>query len=246
MESVEAAHSEAPSSAEPKKSASAGHSIHWLPKVGRCVTKPIRNLWAKDTAFHTRLTSFVGIVAVLAGIIVPIAIAANAQPQPVVVVPKSAPKPQIKDSLSGPCPRAVVDGIQSCVLGRNSSDFLPAIRVSTTTVFTVQLYYENATKVQQDNVVVRVELPNNLKYLNGTTFLHTSVGNGLIRDGINSGGLNIGSYSPSGNAYLKFSLAVSENPALDCGENVQVVSYIVVASSGNRHAALPVTISKAC
>ena len=179
-------------------------------------------------------------------IIVPIAIAANARPKPVAATTASEPRTQIKDSLSGPCPKAVVDGIQSCVLGRTSGDFLPTAAASTSTVFTVQLYYENATKKQQHEVIVRVDVPHNLKYLDGTTFLHTSNGTSAIRDGITTGGLNIGGYSPSGNAYLKFSLAISEKSALDCGENVRIVNYIVVAASGNRHAALPVTISKSC
>ena len=179
-------------------------------------------------------------------IIVPTAIAANAPLKPVAATTASEPRTQIKDSLSGPCLKAVVDGIQSCMLGRTSGDCFPTAAASSTTVFTVQLYYENATKKQQHDVIVRVDIPDNLKYLDGLTFLHTSDGTSAIRDGITTGGLNIGGYSPSDNAYLKFSLAITEKPALDRGENILVVNYMVVAASGNRHAALPVTISKSC
>jgi hypothetical protein len=218
-------------------------------RAWRTLVKPVTLLWSKDTAFHTKLTSFAGIVAVLvavAGIIVALAVSTNAAAKPAMSTRSSTAQKPIASNTAVPCITPAIKGIRSCVLGRTDGHWLTSATVTTTKVFDVELYYQNATKEQQKNVVVRVEVPKNLKYLDGTTFLHSSDGTSSSPDGIAAGGLIIGGFLQSGDAYLKFSLVVSNPSDLHCGANIEVVNYIVVTSQGNKQAALPVTISKTC
>lgn len=100
--------------------------------------------------------------------------------------------------------------------GRPAGDgtaFSDAVRTSPGAVVQVQVSYENTGSTQQDDVVIRVpDLPEGVRYLEGSTEIANSVTGGAWNstiDGIASTGINVGSYAPGGEIYVRFNLMVS-------------------------------------
>ena len=84
-----------------------------------------------------------------------------------------------------------------------------------------QFYYRNTSDVQQDNLMIRYVLPTNLEYVTDSTVLYNShyqSGVRLKNNTITTSGINIGSYKPQGNAYIRFTVKVVDN-SLSIGLN---------------------------
>lgn len=86
--------------------------------------------------------------------------------------------------------------------------------------------YRNTSGVAQRNVIIKDILPNNLRYVPGTTILKNSnFPNGAKvvdnQPGIITDTINIGSYGPNANAYVMFTAEVVNN-SLACGHNTLV------------------------
>ena len=89
-----------------------------------------------------------------------------------------------------------------------------------------QIEYRNLLNEQADNVMIRDVLPNNLEYVQDSTYLYNaSHQSGVKLDGntVTTTGINIGSYSPNGNAYVRFTAKVV-NKNLVCGKT-QLVNW---------------------
>jgi hypothetical protein len=74
-------------------------------------------------------------------------------------------------------------------------------------VVTYKLEYQNGSSKQQGNVLIIVSIPSGSEYVMGSTYIASSETQANwqhTNDGITGHGLNIGSYAPGGNAYLKF------------------------------------------
>lgn len=83
--------------------------------------------------------------------------------------------------------------------------------------------YRNTSNQAQHNVLIKDILPNNLRYVEGTTMLKNSnYPNGAKvldnQPGIITDSINIGSYGPNANAYVTFTAEVIRN-SLACGHN---------------------------
>ena len=81
--------------------------------------------------------------------------------------------------------------------------------------------YVNLTAEIQKNVMIRDVLPNNLEYINGSTFLYNANfkdGTKLKDESITTTGINIGDYLPTGNASVIFTAMVADNVLAD-GKN---------------------------
>lgn len=96
-----------------------------------------------------------------------------------------------------------------------------------------QIEYVNLTENQVDNVMIRDILPDNMEYVAGSTYLYNSnhqTGLKLDQNTVTTSGINIGSYSAKGNAYVRFTAKVV-NKNLTCGKN-QLVNWanVTVAS----------------
>lgn len=107
--------------------------------------------------------------------------------------------------------------------------------------------YKNTGTVQQDNVVIQDTLPQGLSYVAGSSFLANSGNpNGIeTDDGVTDGGINVGSYSPNGDAYLKFSATVGNDlPA--CGPNTLRNVAKVITANGNKTDEATVTTEIVC
>lgn len=89
-----------------------------------------------------------------------------------------------------------------------------------------QIEYKNLAAEQVNNVMIRDVLPTNMEYVNGSTVLYNSnhqSGLKLDQDTVTTSGINIGSYAPRGNAYVRFTAKVV-NKTLACGSN-QLVNW---------------------
>ena len=73
------------------------------------------------------------------------------------------------------------------------------------------LSYENTGTTQQNDVVLKDELPAGIKYISGSARLTDAASpNGkVVGDGIGTTGINIGSYTAGSNAFLVFSATVN-------------------------------------
>lgn len=114
-----------------------------------------------------------------------------------------------------------------------------------------KIQYKNTGTTQQDNVVIKDQLPAGLTYENGTTQVSNSKTNSqwtpVSDNGVTAGGINIGSYAPGGNAYVKFKAKVADNDKLDnCGVNTLVNTAIASTQNGSKSDTANVTVSKTC
>ena len=85
-----------------------------------------------------------------------------------------------------------------------------------------QIEAKNNGSATIDNMVLRDILPNGLEYVAGTTKLYNKANNGLkVSDNlVADSGINVGSYGPNANVFVRFDAKVSENQKLPkCGEN---------------------------
>lgn len=84
-----------------------------------------------------------------------------------------------------------------------------------------QLTYRNTSEFVQNNVVLKDILPNNLKYVEGSTMLKNSSfpnGTKLTENNLVDNGIKIGHYGPNAAAYVMFTAEVVDN-SLACGAN---------------------------
>ena len=89
-----------------------------------------------------------------------------------------------------------------------------------------QIEYKNLTSETVENVMIRDILPNNMEYVAGSTYLYNSnyqSGVQVVEDTVTTTGINIGSYNPKGNAYVRFTAKIVDK-SLTCGNN-QLVNW---------------------
>ena len=89
-----------------------------------------------------------------------------------------------------------------------------------------QIEYKNLLNSQVNNVVIADALPTNMEYVQNSTYLY----NAQYQDGVllkdntlTTTGINIGSYTANGNAYVRFTAKVVDK-SLKCGDN-QLVNW---------------------
>lgn len=113
-----------------------------------------------------------------------------------------------------------------------------------------KIQYKNTGTVQQDNVVIKDVLPRGVSYVAGSTKLVSSASNGqyaAVADGVTERGINIGSYAPNGNAYVKFTAKVAANDQLEaCGVNTLVNKAIAETENGSKNDTANVVVTKEC
>ena len=114
-----------------------------------------------------------------------------------------------------------------------------------------KIQYKNTGSIQQDNVVIKDKLPAGVSYVNGSTQMSNSKTNGqwspVASDNVTTSGINIGSYAPNGNAYVKFKAKVVDNSKLEkCGVNTLVNTATAETDDGSKSDTANVTVSKTC
>jgi len=84
-----------------------------------------------------------------------------------------------------------------------------------------QIHFRNTSSVTVENVMIRDILPAHVSYVAGTTLLfNTNHPDGVaMPDGVTTTGINIGSYLPNGDAFVRFRARIGEASVLNCGVN---------------------------
>jgi uncharacterized repeat protein (TIGR01451 family)/LPXTG-motif cell wall-anchored protein len=108
--------------------------------------------------------------------------------------------------------------------------------------------YKNTGSVQQDNVVLKDQLPAGMTYVTGSSVLGNALHPAGIKtnDGITASGINIGSYGPGGNAWVIFSATVPAESKLACGTNTLHNVATAQTANGSKSDAADVNVSKEC
>lgn len=109
--------------------------------------------------------------------------------------------------------------------------------------------FTNTSGIELKNVVVGDVLPSNQTYIAGSTMLaNATFPNGTeANDGITTGGLDIGNYSPGANAFVKFKAKVAGAEQLQCGTHNMVNKAVVQPKDEqSKEDTASVTTSKPC
>lgn len=91
-----------------------------------------------------------------------------------------------------------------------------------------QIEFQNLSNAQVDNVMIRDVLPKNVEYVAGSTKLyneHYPNWTKIDQDNLVTTGINIGSYKPKGNAYIRFTGKVVNKSLTGCGAIDQLVNW---------------------
>jgi len=109
--------------------------------------------------------------------------------------------------------------------------------------------YKNTGGVTQQNVIVKDALPAGLTYVAGSTILANGdhPDGASVTDGVTTTGINIGTYAPSLNAWVRFSAKVAANDKLPvCGVNTLKNLGSVETGAGTKQDDATVTVSRSC
>lgn len=100
-----------------------------------------------------------------------------------------------------------------------------------------RLVYTNTGTEQQNGVTISDKLPAGESYVSNSTMIANSVTGGKYQatsEGLTTTGLNIGSYAPNGNAYLKYSAKIADAKDLQCGVNALTNTATVYTDNGSK------------
>lgn len=112
------------------------------------------------------------------------------------------------------------------------------------------LGYKNTGETQQNNVIMRDELPQGVSYVAGSTYLKNAANPSYtkVSDNLTTAtGININGYTPGSNAYVKFTAKVSDNSQLPtCGTNTLTNRVHTTVDNGYLEDTADVTVNKEC
>jgi len=112
------------------------------------------------------------------------------------------------------------------------------------------LEWRNRSEGRQDNVSLKMLLPDGVTLMPGTSVLVNGkdTEGAEIGDGLGaSTGINLGSYGPGASFFIQFTLHFSAAPSVTCGRNVMPISAYRFAFEGPQlHESVPITHLVAC
>lgn len=109
--------------------------------------------------------------------------------------------------------------------------------------------YKNTGTTEQKNVLVKDVLPQGVSYIAGSTILKNAnfPSGKTVSDNLTNGtGINVGTYLPGGNVFLKFTAKVAGSDQLVCGVNTFHNVVTIETSNGSKEDSANVTVSKTC
>ncbi len=113
-----------------------------------------------------------------------------------------------------------------------------------------QIEYKNTGSVNQEDVVIKDQLPDSVTYIPGSTHVANPGSNGewvkLSSNKVVTSGINIGTYGPGSNAFVSFKATVVDAEKLKCGLNTIVNKATVVTRDGEKSDNATVTVQRVC
>lgn len=132
--------------------------------------------------------------------------------------------------------------------GKNNWQENLAVKAEQTVDYRVE--YKNTGSAQQDNVVVKDQLPAGMTYVAGTSKLYNTKNPSgkVLTDGIvSSKGVNIGSHAAGANSFVVFQAKVAKNADIaKCGQNILSNKATVETDNGSKSDTADVTVTKVC
>jgi hypothetical protein len=164
---------------------------------------------------------------------------------------------------TAPCPDEQLDTIQSQdaslqLLGKTgtSSCWSEAVDAAPpNAIVTIVLEYKNISHAQQNDVVLRVNLPTGFHVVPDSTYLghqYCPLGCLITDTKLIDTGINVGSYAPGANAWIIFAIYIPTNEHLACGQATLALSGAVQPNAAapspleTVQQALPLRIRKPC
>lgn len=113
-----------------------------------------------------------------------------------------------------------------------------------------RIVYTNSGNTPQSNVAIRNELPKGLTLVPKSTYIfNQTYPKGVLAktDSIAAGGIEIGAYGPSANAYVVFKAKLPAATAMACGENVfKSIGFVKPKGMNDYYGSATTTITKTC
>jgi uncharacterized repeat protein (TIGR01451 family) len=112
-----------------------------------------------------------------------------------------------------------------------------------------RIQYKNTGEVQQDNVVVKDQLPAHMTYVAGSTKLYNTLnpnGKTLSDNVTKTSGVNIGSHSAGARSFVVFSAKVGSLNDLKCGVNTLTNVATVETAYGKKSDNATAKVNKVC
>ena len=136
--------------------------------------------------------------------------------------------------------------------GKNNWQENIAVKAEQTVDYRVE--YKNTGSTQQDNVVIKDQLPAGVTYVPGssrlvnTQTIKQDPKGKKLTDGITTAqGINIGSHAAGANSFVIFQATVAKNADLaKCGENILINKAVVETDNGSKNDTANVTVTKVC
>ena len=110
------------------------------------------------------------------------------------------------------------------IVGDSDKTWKSAVNANIGDIVEYQIQYINTSNETHNNVAIRDILPNNMKYVEGSTVLYNTdypAGNKISIDSLVTNGILIGNYAAKSNAFIRFRAEVVD-VSLACGSNALV------------------------
>ncbi|MEU5098500.1 hypothetical protein [Streptomyces sp. NPDC020996] len=114
---------------------------------------------------------------------------------------------------------------------------------------TYTIQYRNTGTTQQDSVVLKEELPEDFRYVRGSTSIATSTTGGKWKktnDGVTQSGINVGSYAPGANVYIRFTTLLPDRNSLKCGLTSTTSTASAITQNGMESTPSVILVEKKC
>ena len=133
------------------------------------------------------------------------------------------------------------------VNGATDKTFKESVDVKPGDKVDYQIHFKNTGEAQLKDVVIRDQLPANMTYVAGSTWLANDGGARQVANGVTASGINIGGYLTGGGAYVKFTAQVAANDKLTvCGKNTLINTASANTTAGSKSDTANVTVTKTC
>jgi uncharacterized repeat protein (TIGR01451 family) len=133
---------------------------------------------------------------------------------------------------------------------RGTTRYSNAPRMTTDDELNIKVEYKNTGTIQQNAVMIKYALPDELTYIPGTTAVASSATDSkwvtIANDAVVQGGINVGSYAPNGNSYVRLAVRVGGRAGLRCGANQVVGVATVETDNGSKSQKSTIEIERTC
>jgi uncharacterized repeat protein (TIGR01451 family)/LPXTG-motif cell wall-anchored protein len=140
--------------------------------------------------------------------------------------------------------------VQKKVSEAGKNNWVENLTVKAEQTVDYRVEYKNTGTTQQDNVVVKDQLPAGMTYVAGTSKLYNTQNpkGKTLTDGIvDTKGVNIGSHAAGANSFVVFQAKVAKNADLaKCGANTLTNKATVDTDNGSKSDTADVMVTKTC